>query len=74
MFMASSIFDRYLFLASMGHFKFDIKQMNAFVCTCLLIAAKFEQPKKPDFHNMIYALQELKGVKLKKELLIKIEQ
>lgn len=74
MFMAVCIFDRYLFLATRGHLHFDIKQMNALVCTCLLIAAKFEQPKKPDFQNMVYALQELKGAQVTKGALIALEQ
>ena len=72
--MACAIFDQYLLLASMGHFQFDIKQMNVFCCTCLLIAAKFEQPKKPDFQNMVHALDELKKVHVKKQKFIECEQ
>lgn len=42
MFMAVAIFDRYMFQVSMGHaLNVDTKHMNAFLCTCLLIAAKF---------------------------------
>ena len=42
MFMAVAIFDRYMFQVSMGHaLNIDTKHMNAFLCTCLLIAAKF---------------------------------
>lgn len=52
----------------------ESKHMNAFLCTCLLIAAKFEQPKKPDFFNMVYAIQELKGISVEKEKLIELEQ
>ena len=57
MFMAAAIFDRYLFQATMGNAKaIEAKQMNDFICICLLLAAKFEQPKKPDFYNMVYAI------------------
>ena len=42
MFMAVAIFDRYMFQVSMGYAQpIDSKHMNAFLCTCLLIAAKF---------------------------------
>lgn len=75
MFMAVAIFDRYIFQATMGNAKaIEEKEMNEFVCTCLLLAAKFEQPMKPDFYNMVYAIKELKGVQIQKHKLIQLEQ
>lgn len=76
MFMAVSIFDKYMFLASKANVRLDTSttSMHTLVCTCLLIAAKFEQPKKPDFQNMVYALHEMKGVKVSKKALVQQEQ
>lgn len=72
--MAVKIFDRYLFLSSIGHFNFDPKDIDVLVCTCLLIAAKFEQPLKPDFVNMIHAYKDMTGLTIGKEELINLEQ
>ena len=42
--------------------------------TCLLIGAKMEQPKHPNFMNMINALEDLNGDKCKKEDLVNLEE
>lgn len=43
MFMAVAIFDRYMYQVSISQAKsIDSKYINTFLCTCLLIAAKFE--------------------------------
>lgn len=72
--MAVQIFDRFMFLVTMGHCTFDEKRLNSLVCTCLIIAAKFEQPKKPDLYNMINALIDIKGQVVSKEELIDMER
>lgn len=72
--MAIHIFDRFLFLASMGHCNFDPKRIDTLVCTCLIIAAKFEQPKKPDFYNMINALIDLRGKVVTKDDIVLMEE
>ncbi len=41
---------------------------------CLLIGAKLEQPKHPNFMNMINALEDLNGDKCKKEDLVNLEE
>lgn len=72
--MGVQIFDRFMFLVTMGHCHFDEKRLNSLVCTCLIIAAKFEQPKKPDLYNMINALIDIKGQVVTKEELIDMER
>ena len=72
--MAIHIFDRFMFLVSMGHCQFDTKRLDTLVCTCLIIAAKFEQPKKPDFYNMINALIDLRGKVVSKEDIVLMEE
>ena len=72
--MAVHIFDRFMFLVAMGHCKFDKKRLDTLVCTCLIIAAKFEQPKKPDFYNMINALIDLRGKVVTKDDIVLMEQ
>ena len=41
---------------------------------CLLIGAKLEQPKHPNFMNMINALEDLNGDKCKKDDLVELEE
>jgi len=72
--LAVKIFDRYLYLIYEEKIPVKIPNLHILVCTCLLIAAKFEQPKKPDFINMTNAYKELKGIVILKEDLIKMEK
>jgi len=73
--LAVKIFDRFLYLIYQEKIPFNISaDLDLLVCTCLLIAAKFEQPKKPDFINMTNAFKELKGKVILKEDLIKMEK
>ena len=58
----------------MGHFQFNEDKLSCLVCTCLIIAAKFEQPKKPDFNNMINALIDLQGIIISFEDIVEMEQ
>ena len=61
LFMAVSIMDRYLML--IGHWNFKVEDLNILACTCILVAAKLEQPQLPNYQNMIYAYEELKSEK-----------
>lgn len=72
--MAVNIFDRFMLLVTMGHCDFDESRLYTLVCTCLIIAAKFEQPKKPDFYNMINALIDLRNKVITKDDIILMEQ
>lgn len=58
----------------MGHCNFNVKRLDTLVCTCLIIAAKFEQPKKPDFYNMINALVDLRGKVIAKDDIVLMEE
>ena len=40
---------------------------------CLIIAAKLEEPRTPNFHNMCRLLEKLDLVKISKDALIDIE-
>ena len=42
LFMAVNIMDRYLMLT--GHWNFKPADINVLACTCILVAAKLEQP------------------------------
>lgn len=59
--LAINILDRYMLLVSLGHCNIDESNLNVLACACLIIAAKFEQPKKPDIRNMIFALRDLRN-------------
>ena len=72
--MAVIIFDRFMMLVTMGHCDFDESRLYTLVCTCLIIAAKFEQPKKPDFYNMINALIDLRNKVITKDDIVLMEQ
>lgn len=72
--MAVNIFDRFMLLVTMGHCDFDERRLYTLVCTCLIIAAKFEQPKKPDFYNMINALIDVRNKVITKDDIILMEQ
>ena len=58
----------------MGLCSIDESRLLTLICTCLIIAAKFEQPKKPDFNNMIFAMIDLKGKRISYEDIIIMEQ
>lgn len=53
LFQAVNIMDRYLLLSGLA--KFNSQDINVLACTCLLIAAKLEQPHFPNYVNMINA-------------------
>lgn len=59
LFMAINVMDRYL--SSLGHWNFPQDKIDLLACSCLLIAAKLEQPQVPNYQNMIYAYDDLKG-------------
>jgi len=59
LFMAVNVMDRYL--SALGHWNFPPEEMDILACSCLLIAAKLEQPQVPNYQNMIYAYEDLKG-------------
>ena len=42
LFQAINVFDRYL--SKIEHWKFPVSQLDLLACSCLLIAAKLEQP------------------------------
>lgn len=57
LFMGVNIFDRYVSEISPSNFKST--DIDLLACSCLLIAAKLEQPQLPNYQNMIYAYDEL---------------
>jgi hypothetical protein len=59
LFMAVNVMDRYLAMA--GHWNVRPEDLDTLACSCLLIAAKLEQPQVPNYQNMIYAYDDLKG-------------
>ena len=56
MFVAANIFDRYL--AEIDASMFDEIKIVFIVTTCMLIAAKLEQPIAPSFDKMVSLLAE----------------
>jgi len=46
-----------------GHWNYKPDDVNVLACTCILLAAKLEQPQLPNYQNMIYAYEELKSEK-----------
>ena len=73
MFMATFICDRYLYFASSGNSLFEYIDINTLAATCLFIAAKFEQVRKPDVSNMSYAMADLRNVKIDASEIIDME-
>lgn len=61
LFMGVNILDRYL--SSIGPQNFNSADIDLLACSCLLIAAKLEQPQLPNYQNMIFAYDELVGQK-----------
>ena len=72
LFTGAAVLDRYLALS--GPENFPSNQTTNLALTCLLIGAKLEQPKHPNFMNMINALEDLNGDKCKKEDLVELEE
>lgn len=72
LFTGAAVLDRYLALT--GPQNFPSNQTTNLALTCLLIGAKLEQPKHPNFMNMINALEDLNGDKCKKEDLVNLEE
>ena len=72
MFISAGIFDRYL--ALLGHWNFPVKQVSYLAVVSLLIAAKLEQPKHPNFQNMIMAFEDLNGERLDPKELLDLEE
>lgn len=71
MFIAASIFDRYL--ASVGHWNFPREHICRLSTVSILIAAKLEQPIAPSFARMILNLSEDEQKNVKKEHLLDLE-
>lgn len=72
LFTGAAVLDRYLALS--GPENFPSNQTTNLALACLLIGAKLEQPKHPNFMNMINALEDLNGDKCKKEDLVELEE
>lgn len=72
LFTGAAVLDRYLALT--GPQNFASNQTTNLALACLLIGAKLEQPKHPNFMNMINALEDLNGDKCKKEDLVELEE
>jgi len=49
------------FLAGIGPQNYKSADMDLLACSCLLIAAKLEQPQLPNYQNMIFAYDDLVG-------------
>lgn len=71
LFMACSIFDRYL--ALLGHWNFPINKIVNLSTICILMAAKLEQPMQPSFSRMISLLNDSEKKQITKQDLVHIE-
>ena len=72
--MAAQIFDRFMLMVTSGLCPFDYGKVPILVCTCIVIAAKFEQPKKPSFNNMILAMTDVQGQLITTADMMEMEQ
>ena len=72
LFTGAAVLDRYLCLV--GPQNFASSDTTKLALACLLIGAKLEQPKHPNFMNMINALEDLNGEKVKKDELVLLEE
>ena len=70
MFLAVSLLDSYL---TKEKEEKRITCLGSLAVSCLLIAAKLEEPKTPSFQNMCQLLERLDLVKIKKDTLNEIE-
>lgn len=71
LFMASSIFDRYLSL--LGHWNYPIQKIVNLSTISILLAAKLEQPMQPSFSRMISLLSESEKKQITKQDLVALE-
>ena len=53
--------------------QFDFSNLDQLCCVCVLLAAKLEQPKKPDFLSMTNALYKINEVSITVESLVELE-
>ena len=58
----------------MGQYQIDVSRVHTFICTCIIIGAKFEQNKRPKFDNIIGALFEKNGSLISREDITLMEQ
>ena len=72
LFTSAAVLDRYLCLV--GPQNFASCDTTKLALAALLIGAKLEQPKHPNFMNMINALEDLNGEKVKKDELVLLEE
>ena len=70
-FMAANILDHYIF--KIGVENFPKKKMVNLATTCMLMAAKLEQPVSPSFYKMINYLTENEKKYVSKSSLIDLE-
>lgn len=71
MFVAANIFDRYL--AEIDASMFDEIKIVIIVTTCMLIAAKLEQPIAPSFEKMVSLLAEPEKKHITRQKIIDLE-
>ena len=69
---SASIFDQYV--ALVGPQNIMKSNMITLATTCLLMGAKLSQPIQPRFVNMINAVKNLNGEKIKKQDIINLEE
>ena len=74
MHLACHLIDRYLAFLIRGHKYNEMPNLYHLSATCLLIAAKLEQPMQPSFNKMIDLLPNLERRKTSKEDLIALEK
>lgn len=71
LFIAISIFDRYIDL--IGYTNFDSEETITLATICVLLCAKLEQPVSPNFNRMINLLEDEEADIVSKEKLINLE-
>lgn len=71
LFRACAIFDRYM--SHKGHWKFPAIKITAFACTCILMAAKFEEHSRLTFGEVIQLLSSNDKIYVSKQLLEELE-
>lgn len=71
LFIACSIFDRYL--DAIGIANFDQNEMITLATVCVLMSAKLEQPISPNFNRMIALLKSSEAKIVTKPKLIDLE-
>lgn len=71
LFVAAAIFDRYL--STIGVLKFKKQHIPLLSTTCVLLAAKLEQPISPSFSRMISILPDEERDFVTKEQIVDLE-